>query len=186
MKKYSMVLLFTLVTIMSFGQEFLGIKVDGKKDAVINAFKLKGFTVKGDSNKDAVTMLGNAAGKSVELVIQSSPITKTVWQFSVYLPEQSTWTYLKSDYEEYLKLLTQKYGSPDKTYSFFSSPYSEGDGYEMTGVYVDKCHYTAFWPSDKGVRIKITKWKQVCIIYENSTNSALDDKETNEMNAKAF
>ena len=188
MKKILLVLTLILGTLVSNSQEFIGIKVDGKKDVVINAFKSKGFFTKGnvDESKNVITLYGSAAGKSVELVIFWTPISKIVWKYSVYLPEQSSWTYLKSDYENYLKVLSEKYGEPEKKYNFFSSPYNEGDGYEMTGVYAGKSNYASFWKQEQGISLQITKWKQVRISYENYINSQLDDRETNQLNAKAF
>lgn len=167
----------------------MGIKVDGKKDAVINAFKTKGFKVNPihDVNKDdVIRMDGEAGGKKLEVGIACTPKSKTVWKFSVYLPKQSSWYYLKNDFEEYLKLLKDKYGDPISKYSFFSSPYEEGDGYEMTAVGVEKCNYAAYWSDQIGIWIKISKYKQVNINYENAINSALYDKEKAELNKTIF
>lgn len=189
MKKPLFLFISTLIISLSYGQEFLGIKVGGKKEAVINAFKSKGFKVSPSSNiiKDNVIRLnGSAGGKNLEVAIVCTPKSKIVWKFSVYLPEQSSWYLLKSDYEEHLKLLKNKYGEPNAEYSFFSSPYEEGDGYEMTAVSIEKCTYSAFWPSQIGISIKISKFKQVNISYENAVNSALDDKERAELDKTIF
>lgn len=188
MKRITFFICIALTTITSFGQEFLGIKVEGNREQVISLFKSKGFVLSSgnDMSKNVVRMEGNAAGKKIELGIVSTPISKTVWKFAIYLPEQSTWSSLKSDYEEYLKILTDKYGEPKSKYNFFSSPYKEGDGYEMTAVSVEKCGYAAFWPDNKNISLKISKWKQVCINYENTVNSALDDKEKATINSNTF
>ncbi len=186
MKNYFLLFLLSLTSYLSLAQEFLGIKVDGKKDAAINAFKSKGFRVDSDINKDVVTMIGNAGGKNFEINIVCSPKSKTVWKFSVYLPAQISWESLRSDYYEYLKILTDKYGEPKSKFSFFSSPYEEGDGYEMIGVGVEKCTYSAYWSDQIGISIKITKYKQVNIRYENAVNSAIDDKEKAELNKTIF
>jgi len=186
-KLLAITLLLMAVTLNA--QEFLGIKVDGKRDAVINAFKLKGFKVNPDYdvNKDLVIrMNGEAGGKRLEVAIVCTPKSKTVWKFSVYLSKQSSWYSLKNDYEEYLKLLSDKYGEPKSKYAFFSSPYEEGDGYEMTAVAVEKCIYAAYWSNQIGISIKISKYNQVNIGYENAVNSALDDKETAELDKTIF
>jgi hypothetical protein len=188
MKKIISVILVINIFYSSYGQEFLGIKVEGKKDAVINAFKLKGFKIatNSDMNRDVVRLEGMAGGNNIELAIVCSPKSKTVWKFSVYLPAKTSWNSLERDYEDYLKILTDKYGEPKSKYAFFSSPYENGDGYEMTAVSAEKCTYSAFWPPQIGVSIKITKYKQVNISYENAINSALDDKETSEVNKAIF
>ncbi len=183
MKKYLLIILVSPFFTAS-AQEFMGIKVDGKKDAIISVFKAKGFTPSGDMSKDVVAMKGNVGGKVLELNIVCSPTSKTVWKFSVYLPEQSTWYALKSEYEEYLKLLTEKYGEPNSKYNFFASPYEEGDGFEMTAIYAEKCHYSAFW--DKGYSISISKWKQINITYENNVNIELMKKEKEQLNKNSF
>jgi hypothetical protein len=177
------IVLLILTTTSLLGQEFLGVKVDGKKDAAIAVFKSKGFILKSDKDNSAV-LNGTAGGKKVELFIHYTPISKLVWGFFVFLPEKTSWYSLKAEYQEYLDLLTEKYGEPKDKYNFFSTPYDEGDGYELQAVELEKCSYSAFW--EKYYSIKITKWKQVKIAYENEINSALDDKETKQINKNAF
>jgi hypothetical protein len=187
MNKGIMILLFTFLTIISFSQEFIGIKVDGKINDVVEKFKGKGLRVTSSSTTpNVISMEGIVGNRNLELNIVCTPTTKIVWKFAVYLPKQTLWTSLKSEYEEYLDLLTKKYGEPEKTYNFFSSPYKEGDGYEMTAVAVEKCTYSAFWPENLGLYIGISQWKQVKITYENITNSALSKKEQDEIKNKIF
>lgn len=186
MKNIFIILLASSLSNYSFSQEFLGVKVGGKKEAVVNVFKSKGFKVTGDIKEDVVSMKGIAASKELELNIVCSPISKTVWKFSVYFPEQSTWSRLKYDYEAYLKILKDKYGEPKNSFDFFNSPFEEGDGYEMTAVATEKCSYAAFWDVNIGISIKITKWKQVNISYENAVNSLLEEKERNSIDSKVF
>jgi len=186
LKKLLVVSLFTLVAMVSFGQDFMGIKVEGKRIDVINQFKSKGFYIVKDDNPNVASLKGNVSGRTYEVSIVSSPISHTVWKIVVYLPEITEWYSLKSNYETYLKVLTEKYGEPEKTYHFFSSPYTEGDGYEMTGVFAGKCNYVAYWPESKGISIEISKWKQVKINYENPINSVLDDKEKSSVDVKIF
>ena len=188
MKKGIMILLLTFLTIISFSQEFIGIKVDGNINDVVEKFKGKGLKVsnRGSSTPNVISMEGIVGNRNLELNIVCTPTTKIVWKFAVYLPKQTLWTSLKSEYEEYLDLLTKKYGKPKSTYNFFSSPYKEGDGYEMTAVAVEKCTYSAFWPGNLGLYIEISKWKQVKINYENRTNSALSKIEQDEIKNKIF
>ena len=180
-----MVLLFSLITMFSIGQEFLGIKVDGTKSEVIAKFTAKGFKVRPGSTNDNVTpMVGKISGVPYEVNIVSTPTSKTVWKFAVYLPEQSTWYSLKSTYQQYLTTLTEKYGEPSDSYAFFKNPYYEGDGYEMSAVQLEKCYYQAYWSN--GVWMEISKWKQVKINYENPTNSELDTQEKEKLNKTIF
>ena len=187
MKKGIMILLLTFLTIISFSQEFIGIKVDGNINDVVEKFKGKGLKVTNrSSTPNVISMEGIVGNRNLELNIVCTPTTKIVWKFAVYLHKQTLWTSLKSEYEEYLDLLTKKYGEPEQKYNFFSSPYKEGDGYEMTAVAVEKCTYSAFWPENLGLYIGISQWKQVKITYENITNSALSKKEQDEIKNKIF
>jgi hypothetical protein len=163
-------------------QEFMGVKVGGSRQEVINAFKAKGFTVVNNSPEEkTIRLSGNLSGSEIELYASFTPVSKVCWAFTVFFPEQTSWHRIKSQYNEYLDILVDKYGTPDNRYNFFSSPYYEGDGYEMSAIRLEKCTYAAFWPN---VSIQISKYKQVKIHYENLTNANLDDEEKKKMNMK--
>ena len=178
-------------TISTFDKEipeFLGIEVDGKRDEVIEKFKAKGFIVKGDIDKGPiVSMKGSAGNLNFELMIVSTPKSKIVRKFVVYLPEQSSWNSLLDYYTRYKKTLTDKYGNPGDSFDFFSSPYKLGDGYEMTAVAAEKATYAAYWTL-KGytLSIEISKWKQVKIAYENENNSKIAEKEQKDIDSNIF
>ena len=187
MKKITLILAMVFVTGNCFSQEFLGVKVNGKKMDVVNAYKSKGLTVKyvfKESN--VVTMSGAAGGNNFDIYIVSTPKTNIVWKVSVYFPSQSDWTSLKEDYYKYLKILTEKYGKPESKYDLFASPYVEGDGNELTAVENEKCYFSAYWSDLTGVSISIKKGGQVVINYENAKNSKLDDKEKIELKKSIF
>ena len=181
-------LLFLCVSIMSFsfGQEFLGIKVDGKLDSVIAKFKLKGFTLKlTESKKDSAIMEGMAGNSRVEIFISATPITFKVWRISILMPKDDSWNSLKSSYDKYLGILKQKYGEPSKSFDFFIAPFKRGDGNEMQGVRSEKCVYSSFW-SKVALTVEISQNDQVRIAYENILNAALGDEEKKEINGKIF
>ena len=194
--------LFTSITLVSYGQsveqtkpnssstqipEFLGIRIGGKRDAVISAFKTKGFVVEGGIGKgNVVSMKGIVGDSQYELHIVNTPKSKLVWKISVYLQVEDSWDDLKDSYYKYLKILTNKYGNPEETFEFFSSPYKEGDGNEMIGVAAEKSHYSAFWNNEKGISINISKWKQVNISYQNQVNLKLANKEESELDTNIF
>ena len=186
MKKLIMVAIILIASMSVYSQEFLGIKVDGKKTDVVQQFKNKGFIVKSEPSKTVTTMVGTVAGKKTEVNVVSSPISQIVWKFAVYLPEQTSWYSLKDEYNEFLITLTNKYGAPENVYAFFSSPYYEGDGYEMQAVYMEKCTYSAFWSDSIGIMLQISKYKQVKISYENSKNSQLDTQEKEKLKMESF
>jgi hypothetical protein len=166
----------------SYGQEFLGIKVDGKLGEVVAKFKLKGFKVTSPDDTSPI-LVGKAGVSNVEVIILSSPISKKVFKFAVYLPKQNDWESIKSEYEDYLETLTSKYGTPTQSFNFFSSPYKEGEGDEMNAIAMEKCVYSAFW---ENVYLRISEYKQVSIAYENAKNMAIRDAESAKLKKDAF
>ena len=165
-----------------YGQEFLGIKVDGKLSEVVAKFKLKGFKVTSPDDLSPI-LVGKAGVSNVEVIILSSPISKTVFKIAVYLPKQNDWESIKSEYEDYLETLTAKYGTPTSSYNFFSSPYKEGEGDEMNAITMEKCNYAAFW---ENISIQISEYKQVRIAYENAKNIVIRDAENAKLKKDAF
>jgi len=172
-----------LSSVTSRSQEVMGIKVDGLRTEVINKFKAKGFKVTGTPSVKAVTMEGTANGNKYEVVIVNTPTTKKVWKIGLYLSKQDDWYDIKATYEKFYNMLVEKYGEPNSSYTGFSSPYYEGDGYEMSAVGLNKCNYSAFWDF---VYIEISQFKQVYLSYENAVNSELNTVENKNIDNKNF
>ena len=183
MKKTTILLALIITSFASYSQEFMGIKVEGTRESVIAKYKAKGFKVSIPPSNNVVTMNGVVDNNKVEVLIVSTPVTHKVWQIQVYLPKDITWSDIKSRYESYLNLLTEKYGAPYSSFNFFKDPYYEGDGYEMSAISLEKVVYSAFW---ENVAISISKWKQVCIKYENIENSKLDTEENKTINKAIY
>lgn len=183
MKK--VILLFTLVAnvLITNAQEFMGVKVDGSKQHVMNQFKAKGFTYKSEKG-NTIIMKGSIGSMDVDLFCVFTPKTGKCWKMTIFLPEEQSWYSLKAQYKKYYDVFKDKYGKPSDDFSSFLSPYYEGDGYEMSAVRLEKCVYFAIWQDMYS--IEISKFKQVKISYENPTNSALDDKEKKEVNSSVF
>lgn len=184
MKRLKLTMLFcSLNMLVAYSQEFLGIKVDGNKQLIQKKFTEKGYKYVSYSN-DILTLKGKAGSNNIELHIVFTPKTKIAWKFVVYLPEQYNWFDIKKQYLEYLEMLTSKYGEPKSTYDFFSDPYYEGDGFEMSAVKLDKCNYAAYW--EEKYSIEISKFSQVRISYENPVNSAIFSNEKMEIEKATF
>jgi hypothetical protein len=182
--KKALILIAILISAKIKAQEFMGIKVEGTKSEIISRFKEKGFKIRSADIKNIIPFYGELGTQKIEVNVVFTAKSGLAWKFAVYLPEQSSWYSLKNDYEQYLAVMTSKYGEPDKTYSTFLNPYYEGDGYEMSAVGIDKCLYYASWKDY--YTIEITKYKQVKISYYNPTNSQIDDKEKNQIQTNAF
>lgn len=159
---------------------FMGIPIDGNINDFKNRLVDKGATLIKIHDKGTYKIgMKSFAGRDIEYIfLVPSAKTKTIWKVLVIFIEKDSWYSLKSEYNTLLEQLTSKYGQPEKSYSTFLSPYEEGDGYEMTGVSVDKCLYFAYWKN--GVSIIISTYKQVVILYEDPINSDMAKKERNE------
>ncbi len=84
--------------------EFKGISLDGSLSSFVEKMEKNGFTLQKSPREHVALMKGLFTGKWVEVLILSSPKTKTVWKVSVYYSKQESWTSLKSDYNEMVEL----------------------------------------------------------------------------------
>ena len=124
-------------------------------------------------------MKGKFVGKDCELYIVGSEKSYTAWKVMVFLPEQSTWSSLESQYFDFKEKFQSKYGKGD-AYEFFSKPYYEGDGYELQALDKDKCSYATYLETDKGyVTVEISKYKSLQFNYEDSIGTSIMKKEKN-------
>ena len=189
MKQIIAIIVIVFSSVFASAQSFDGVPISGDLITTITRFKAKGYTLKEYTNTGGAIMLGKVAFSNVELFISVTPKTKKVFKVSVYFDEERTWANLKSVYNKYFDILTEKYGSPDSKYATFETPYYEGDGYEMTAVGAEKCIYFAMWlmPQDNlNVAVKISEFKQVQLIYENAEMIKIKSKEIAELENKSF
>lgn len=183
MKKYILILLITLSSILSYSQEFNGVLIDGDLPSVVSKMKAKNYTLRKYTENGAI-MDGKVGYNDVEVFIFTTPKSKKVFRFSVYFPKKTTWSSLKGSYLDLLSSLTSKYGEPTNKGEIFKDPYYEGDGYEMSAVAIEKVVYLAYWEyiSNLFLSIEISKYSQVNIVYDNVTNVAIRDKEIKSIN----
>lgn len=174
---------FVLGTGFAFAQndtshlEFKGIPINGKIDDFVKKLQAQGFTIVKKEDL-GVMMNGQFTGKEAEVMILNTKRTKTVWKVVVYLPKQTSWYSIKSEYKYYTEMFTKKYGTPLHTFSFFSEPYYEGDGYEMQAIRNEKCTYFSGYHTQEGIiSVDISKYQQIKIAYEDSANTTLMDRE---------
>jgi hypothetical protein len=192
MKKTVIAICLSLVTLFSAqSQVFNGVKIDGKVDSVINQFKAKGYVLTptpGGTLDNIKTMKGMLSGQVVELVIASTPKTKLACKVVVYFPEEKSWYSLKSNYNKYVELLTQKYGSPSDNFETWRKPYYEGDGYEIQALENEKVIYRTLWRriNNLNLMLEISKYKQLRFDYENVINIDLAMVEKNEVDSTIF
>ena len=178
MKKLFSIIALTL-TMTASAQTFDGVFIGGDLKTCVNAFKAKGYRFEREMEVGGAVVSGMIAGRSAEIMIFVTPKSEKVCKISVYFDEETSWYSLKASYNKYVGILADKYGQPDEKFAVFLAPYSEGDGYEMSAVKLDKCRYAAVWVKKENLSIlvQISKWAQVNLQYENDEMMELKDRE---------
>lgn len=186
MKKI-LVLIALLLSVNTYSQVFDGVPVSGDLATAITKFKAKGYTLKKYIDNGAIVN-GKVGLRNVEVFIMTTPKSKKIYKFAIYFEERATWYSLKEDYDKYYTIFKEKYGEPDSEFSFFSSPYEDGDGYEMTAVRLEKATFASYWlkRSNTTIAVSISKWRQVEVVYENDTNMAIKQSELSKMENNSF
>jgi hypothetical protein len=172
MKKITLTLTAMLISICAHAQVFMGVSVSGTTTEFANQLKPKGFVLSSESTPTLIVMTGNLGGESVELLIAGTPKTHMTAKLVVIYPKEETWHSLLVDYNKVKKIITEKYGEPDKGYEFFSDPYSLGDGYELQAVRLEKCFYLQVWNANEKfpnqtLAVRMNKGLYVSLVYEN-------------------
>lgn len=189
MKKLIVKIAILLVSFNSYSQSWNGIPISGSFSTIKTNLSAKGFTLINSENNNAF-FRGIVNGVDYEVLVFATPITYQVAKLVLYLPKRTNWTDIKYEYEYMKDMLTEKYGIAN-SYGFFDSPYYEGDGYEMSAIEAEKCHYSSYWlkisqEPNLSVATEISKYKQVKVTYENKANMNKSKEETNNLNKKVF
>ena len=160
--------------------EFKGIPLNGKLDDFVKKLETQGYKVT-ESLDNVIMMDGQFTGKDATILVISTKKSKTVWKVVVKFSEMSSWSSLKSDYYYYKEMFVKKYGSPTRKFEFFSKPYYEGDGYELSALRNEKCYYLSAFETNSGVvYLEISKYKRIEISYEDDANSHIMNREKEE------
>ena len=175
MKKI-LLLLMLMPSMLAYAQhhlKFKGVEMNGSIIAFADSLKKKGFIVD-DQDENIIWMKGTFVNEDVNIGILSTPKTHIVCRLIVVFNKKDDWYSLKSQYNILKDNYEIKY-EKDADYSFFSDPYYEGDGYEMTAVKSNKCRYTSFFKGeDGGINLEISKLACVVIVYEDFKNTQLE------------
>jgi len=128
--------------------------------------------------KDFLLFKGRIGTDSATIMAIFTPESKRLWKIACLIDAPKGFVNLKSKWEEYCQVLTEKYGNPDKKLEIFLSPYYEGDGYEETAIAVDKAFFGSLWNLDDGlIGCRISSTKIILVEYENEKFSALNQDE---------
>jgi hypothetical protein len=190
MKKIKLILGVLLLSTLSFGQTVDGITLGKPENDVTSKLIAKGFKLVERITPTMKKYEGKLSnGDNVDITIVSTPKTKLVWKLVITAYAYS-WSSAKSTFENYKDKLVNKYGnSPSNNYHFFSTPYFEGDGYEMQALYKDKCTWYSSWDSPTiSIEIKSFKYNvaDIRISYENEKASEINKIEKTEIDNKTF
>lgn len=173
-------LLALWIPIVSFAQnhlEFRGVPIDGHINTFVSKMNKIGYS-EVYRNESGAIMKGKFTNQDAELIIVATAKSKTVWKVAAHLDEDASWSKLKSDYFEYVNLYISKYGQPSNHFEFFSSPYYEGDGFELQALKNDKCHYATYFTTDNGtLSVSISSSGNLSLSYEDNINANLMTKE---------
>lgn len=175
------------ISINVFGQQFDGVNISGDLPTAISKYKAKGYTFEKFIDNGAI-LKGKIAQTPIELFIFVTPKTKKVYKVVGYLDEDISWVSLKGTYNRFHEIITNKYGTPDGNYEDFTTPYYEGDGYELSAVGLEKVNYSAYWLNKLGLNIgiEISKFKQVKISYENYEMMKIKRIEQSQIESNSF
>lgn len=162
MKKIFVLACAILFAIAAQAQEhmtFKGISMNCTLSSFVSQLTAKGYTKLYMNEKGAV-LSGDFAGKQdCKIFVLGTSSSKVVWKVAVKFPEKVSWHSLKSEYNTLKESYTEKYGNP-QTFEYFSTPYYEGDGYELQALSLEKCTYSSFFSSPQGIiNLEITNEK---------------------------
>lgn len=190
MKKLLVVLFVIVSTFSTNAQEvqehlkFKGIEITGNIDNFANSLVKQGYTTKSLGDKNSRVLSGKFANKDCNIILLGTPNTNTIWKVVVLFDQEySSWYSLKSDYKNIKSSFVSKYGNPSNDFHFFSRPYEEGDGYEMTAIKVEKCTYCSFFDVKSGgityggITVEISKYCSIRVAYEDKIGSQIFSKE---------
>jgi hypothetical protein len=183
MKKIFLMAMTLLITMVAHGQTFAGISLSGNVDVFRQKLTTKGFILKKIIDGGYVYK-GKIGTEQVDVYIMHTQKSRYVTKAAVYFPEKFSFTNLVMDYEEKLAVLVSKYGEADECFDFFISPYYEGDGYEMQAVSSNNYRRMCVWTEGNNALfpkiIQVSVGGCVMVMYENTENLAIRDKEKQE------
>jgi len=165
--------------------KFKGIPIAGNPQHFIAQLEAKGFnTVQSYSYSDhSAGLTGSFAGvQNCIILVTGTPVSNDVYSIGVIFPDQyNDWYILKSQYLSYKEKLTKKYGAL-QSFEYFSEPYYEGDGYEISAMMNGNGHFMSYIDTQEGrIAVMITSDCKICLFYNDSEGSKQKDKELNSL-----
>jgi hypothetical protein len=162
-------------------QTFYGIELNQHKNYVVNALVGKGFVID-KTEKGYTSLKGKLANDNVTLTVYHTITSKKVRKVSIFYDGGVSWQSAKTKYETMVELLQTKYGVIGEKYEYFSSPYYEGDGYELNAIENEKGSWISLWFDmtsfpNLNVSVEIKGSGLVVVLYEINSNIDLHQQE---------
>lgn len=156
---------------------FRDVPICGDSDNFAKKLMAQGYSVKEHSQSGSYMLNGTFAGISdCDILINNSEFLNSIIRVSVLLPVKNAWFSLKGDYEDLKAKFIKKYGKPENSYEFFTDPYYEGDGYELTAFTTGNAYYMSSFNVDKGtVLLAILEGDRVMITYTDKEGSQKEE-----------
>lgn len=188
MRKYLFVVLALFLSTISFAQNndlfddghltFKGLSLTGPLDDFVSNLVSQGYTLKGSQTVGALLKGSFASESDCTIAVLTTKRTHQVYCVAVSFEKKTSWSSLKIQYQEYKSMLSTKYGEPSKHIERFSSPYYEGDGYELQALRLDKCNYTSFYDLSNGsVMLTMSNDGSLILYYSDKEGNELNDRE---------
>ena len=121
--------------------------ITGDVNTFIQSLLSVGYSITESYNYtyNAASLIGTFAGNNdCSIAVIGTPRTHITCSVMVFFKSHNIWYSIKDEYEKLKKQLSKKYGNPT-SYEYFSEPYYEGDGYELTALSCDHCTYMSIF-----------------------------------------
>ena len=156
--------------------------ISGDVNSFIQNLMSVGYTLKEPYNftYNAASLNGSFAGNhDCSIIVLGTPKTHITYCVMIFLKEHHIWYSIKSEYMKIKDQLTKKYGTP-QSYEYFSDPYYEGDGSELTALFSEHCTYLSIFEVTNGkITVSMTSDAKVLISYQDTINYEIKDFENN-------
>lgn len=190
MKKIIFLMMVSFIMLTSFAQTesphltFKGVPIDGTYSSFVTKLKQKGFK---QDLKDPYLLLGDFAGYSdCKIVVTYNKDKNIVYGVGVIFEDTDSWQILYSNYTNLKRMLTIKYGEPNREVEEFLHPeYAENDRSKIHEVKMGRSTFESIFENEKGkIILKINELDLLCyvsLIYVDYMNlmkaddNAIDD-----------
>ncbi|RCH56163.1 hypothetical protein DJ568_05330 [Mucilaginibacter hurinus] len=195
MKQFLITVVFLFITSIAFSQKkidgFLGIKLGSDKESVIKAITLRGGELDVENTKSTNVTFRNVkvgANNAFGLIVKF--INGKAFQAS-FLFSPTSDSKLISFYNQFVEDLDAVYGKGD-SFKRFTSPYEDGDGYELTAIKAEKAEFNTFYddksaePTKNMISVRITSGMNVNLLYQDGVLIQEAINAQNEQNRSDF